>query len=278
MRTILLAATVAAATALCGCGGSRATSKTTSHSSSTATTSTPTLCGNATQCSTQTSGQLMSGVTISNSSNVPAVMDALHQEYNTQLQSADQQTGFALVQSQCAPVGSLGQFPANDYLCGGVVESTSDGQDSYALPTLFNVRSDGTVYAVGSPCTDSTPASCDPTYWSMVQSQAVAASTAAATAPTPTTSTGPSPVSCGAFNDPSAAAGDPKHYSNVTAVGTSCATARAVAFSAGQAPGSSGGPAAAEGWACSYPTDPGSPYGQCTNGSGSEVDLYTNGG
>ena len=151
MRTILLAAAVAAATALCGCGGSGAASKTAPHSSSTATTSTPTLCGNPSQCSTQTSGQLMSGVTISDSSDVQAVLDALHQKYNAQLHSVDQETGFALDQSQCAPVGSLGQFPANDYLCAGIVESTSDGQDSYALPTLFNVRSDGTVDAVGSP-------------------------------------------------------------------------------------------------------------------------------
>lgn len=278
MRTILLGAAVAAATALCGCGGSGAASKTASHSSSTktATATAPTLCGNPTQCSTQTSGQLMTDVTISNPSDVPAVMDALHQEFDTLLQSVDQKTGFVLAESQCAPVGSLGQFPTNDYLCGGVIESTSGRQDSYALPTLFNVRSDGTVYAVGSPCTDSTPASCDPTYWSMVQSQALAA----ATAPAATTSTGPSPVSCGAFNDPSAAEGDPKHYSNVTAVGTSCATARAVAFSAGVAPGSSGGPAdaAAAGWSCSYPPDP-PPYGQCVNTDGSgQVDLYTNGG
>jgi hypothetical protein len=220
----------------------------------------------------------MTGVTISDSSDVSAVMTALHQEFDTLLQSVDQKTGFALDQSQCAPVGSLGQFPANDYLCAGIVESTTDGQDSYALPTLFNVRSDGSVYAVGSPCTDSTPASCDPPYWSMVQSQALAAATAAGTAPAPTTSTGPSPVSCGAFNDPSAAEGDPTHFSNVTAIGVSCATARAIAVSAGEAPGSSGGPAVADGWGCSFPTDP-PPYGQCTNTDGAgQVDLYTSGG
>lgn len=89
-------------------------------------------------------------------------------------------------------------------------------------------------------------------------------------APTPTTTT--SAVSCGPFSDPSAAEGDPKHFSNVTVVGASCAIARAAAISAGEAPGSSGGPKAAEGFGCSFPPD-GPPYARCSNGS-VEVDLY----
>lgn len=195
MRTILLGAGVAVATALCSCGGSRAVPKTASRGSSPAAASDLPSCSNPSQCSTATSGQLMSDVTISNPSDVPAVTGALHTEFDAMLQSTDQKLGsvleqsFVVDQSQCAPVGSLvGQFPANDYLCGGVVESTTSGQENYALPILFNVRSDGTVYAVGSPCSDSTPASsCDPTYWSMVQSQALVAATAALSAPAPTT-------------------------------------------------------------------------------------------
>jgi hypothetical protein len=102
------------------------------------------------------------------------------------------------------------------------------------------------------------------------------ASTASSTAVTTSTSTA-GPVSCGAFSDPSAAEGDPTRFSNITVTGASCATARAVAISAGVAPGSSGAPAAAEGFGCSFPPDSGSLYGQCSNGS-VEVDLYTGGG
>ncbi len=96
-------------------------------------------------------------------------------------------------------------------MCGGIEESTADGQDSNALTSLFNVHSGGTVYFVGSPCGDSSSGSgCDSDYWSQVQSGNVAAATGAVTAPTapaPTTTSTTSAVSCGAFSDPSAALG-----------------------------------------------------------------------
>ncbi len=258
-----------ASIALGACGSSTPTPS--PHTSSTAPpASGPATCQNPTECSTQTGGQLITGVTITDPLNVQAVDAALFNEYESQLKSAGQKTGYVVAQALCAPAGATSGFPANDYMCGGIEESTVNGQDSNALTTLYNVHSDGTVYWVGSPCLESTPASgCDSNYWSQVQSQNVAAS--AAPAPTATATT--SAVSCGPFSDPSAAEGDPKHFSNITVVGASCVTARAVAISAGQAPGSSGGPVAAEGFGCSFPPD-GPPYAQCTNGS-VEVDLYT---
>jgi hypothetical protein len=228
---------------------------------------TPSVCQNPTECSTQTTGQLLTGVTVSDPSNPHDVMDALHQNYNTQLQTADQATGYALVQSLCAPVGSTGQFPTNDYMCGSVIQSTSDGQDTYGATALFNVRSDGTVYVVGTPCAESTPASgCDANYWNLVQQQWQSAS--ATPAPAPTTQT-TSATSCGPFNVPG---GNPSHYTNITVTGTSCSTGRAVATSDAVAPGGRV-PVAAEGYTCASPSN----VRQCVNGS-AEVDLYSNPG
>jgi hypothetical protein len=271
-RGFSAALAVAASIALGACGSSA--SKSSTHTSTSppasSTTSTSATCQNQTECSTQTTGQLLSDVSISDPSSVQAIDSALLDEYNTQARNAGQQTGYVIAQSLCVPVGGVDGFPANDYMCGGIETSTSTGQQSNALTTLYNVRSDGTVYWVGSPCLESTPASgCDANYWGLVQSQNLSASSA----PAPATTTTASSTDCGSFNDPSASEGDPKHFSDVTVVGASCAIARAVAISAGEAPGSSGGPKAAEGFACSFPPDP-PPYAQCSDGS-VEVDLYT---
>ena len=206
-RFLTLAASVAALVGLVpGCGGESSSSRPARNRTVPAPRNPSTPCANPTQCSTQTTGQRLSDVTISDPSNVQAVMGALREEYATQSRSAGQQTGFVLAQWLCAPVGSLGQFPQNDYMCGGVEQSTVTGQDSYSATVLFNVRADGTVYFVGSPCEESTPASgCDANYWNLVQSQAQTAAAAAAppappTPSTPTTSSNNNQEGCRALD------------------------------------------------------------------------------
>lgn len=213
MKPSALLGVVLPSVALCACGGSsRSSTKAASaHAQSTAAAST--LCQNPTECSTQTTRRPVTDVTISDPSNAHEVMDALHGDYNAQLQQADQATGFAMVRSLCAPVGSTGQFATDDYMCAAIVVSTSTGQQSYGAPILFNVRSDGTVYAVGAPCTESTPARrCTGNYWNLVLQQwqgaaftpAPATTTTAAAQATSSSPAAASAPSAGPAPDPQA--------------------------------------------------------------------------
>lgn len=161
-----------------------------------------------------------------------------------------------------------------------VVQSTTNGQDSYALPTLFNVRADGTVYYTGSPCMESPPDSCGSVYWRLVQLQHLAS----ATAPAPTTpsASAATPTDCGRLRVRGATA-DPSSYTDITATGVSCATARTLAtsFSLGPDPPVS---TAGEGFTCGPPApDSGQSdgsaqlVGQCEKGS-ARVEMYSNSG
>jgi hypothetical protein len=207
-------------------------------------------------------------VSISDASNPHDVMDALHGNYNTQLQSTGRQTGYVLARSLCAPVGTIGQFPANDYMCGSIIQSTSNGQDTYGLMALYNVQPDGTVYFVGSPCEESTPASgCDANYWNLVTQQSQVSAAPAPPTPTQTTSA----TSCGPFDVPG---GNPSHYTNITVTGTSCAVGHAMAMQDALGP-SAPRSTIGEGWTCGGPPEDSDPRleAQCNNGS-AQVDLY----
>lgn len=271
MRTAVLAAAALATAGLSGCGGSTTSSTTTSRAAASSSQTTPTLCQNATECSTQTTGQTVTDVTISDPANPHDAMAALQGDYNTQLQHADQATGFAMVRSLCAPVGSTGRFAKNDYLCAAIVESTSTGQQSYGAPILFNVRSDGTAYAVGAPCAESTDP-CDANYWGLVLQQWQSATLTPAP---PTTTQTTSATSCGPYNVPG---GNPSHYTNITVTATSCRVGHAMAQQDAlgtNAPRSTIG----EGWACGGPPENSDPQleGRCVNTNGpGEVDLYAN--
>lgn len=168
-------ATVAAAlvaVALCGCGGSTAPSTSSKQSTSGSASSTSgglSLCENSTQCRTQTTGQLLRNVKISDPSDVPAVVKTLEQTSRRGTEGAE--SGVALVDSLCAPVGATGRFPADTYMCGGINRDTQ-GRSSYLPTQLFNVGSDGSVHYVGSPCLRSAPDSpCQTNYWTFIKQQ-----------------------------------------------------------------------------------------------------------
>jgi hypothetical protein len=101
-----------------------------------------------------------------------------------------------------------------------------------------------------------------------------ASSTASSTATTSSpTSPSSSSVDCGPYDVPG---GQVSHYTDITAAGASCGTARAVAkWVDNGVPGSSRGPAVTEGWGCSHPSDGSQLEAQCNNGS-AEVNLYAN--
>jgi hypothetical protein len=169
--TVAMVAAALVAVALCGCGGSTTPSTSSTQSTSGSANSSEGLgvCENPTQCRTQTTGQLLRDVKISDPSDVPAVVTTLEQTSRRGNEGAE--SGVALVESLCAPVGATGQFPANTYMCGGITRDTQ-GRSSYLPTQLFNVGSDGSVHYVGSPCLRSAPDSrCQTNYWAFIKRQ-----------------------------------------------------------------------------------------------------------
>jgi hypothetical protein len=170
--TVATVAAALVAVALCGCGGSTTPSTSSKQSTSGSASSTSAglgVCENPTQCRTQTTGQLLRDVKISDPSDVPAVVKTLEQ--TSRRGNEGTESGVALVDSLCAPVGATGRFPANTYMCGGV-NRDSQGRSSYLPTQLFNVGSDGSVHYVGSPCLRSAPDSrCQTNYWTFIKQQ-----------------------------------------------------------------------------------------------------------
>jgi hypothetical protein len=128
-------------------------------------------CENEAQCSTQTAGQLIGSVTISDPSDPVSVDSALIEYTYSTIEKSASILHVAVNQTQCAPAGSIGEFPKNDYMCGGIEVSTINGQRSLEAIGLFNVRPDGAVYYVGGPCDESAGSTCIARYWSLVQAQ-----------------------------------------------------------------------------------------------------------
>lgn len=174
MRAVPLVTAALAASVLCACGGSNERSTTSTQATTTPTNSAREpegVCGNPTNCSTQTTGQFLEDLKISDASEVVKKLEDYFRS-----KAPPTASGAALVDSACAPVGASGQFPANTYMCGGI-NRTIQGGSFYALSQLFNVRSDGSVYYAGAPCYESPSDSdnaCEAGYWTLIRQQQLA--------------------------------------------------------------------------------------------------------
>jgi hypothetical protein len=179
MKIRLALAIPATAFLIGGCGSSGTHANTSDHSggsSSQGTTSQATTrppageCSNAQNCNTDV-GQLISGLTLSNPSNVQATLNQLHAYFFSRASQALTPIGARVQRVECAPMGDTGQFPSDDYMCSGL-DTNSAGQQQYIAPAVLSLATGGQVSSVGSPCNDSYDVNgCGQKYWNLVESQ-----------------------------------------------------------------------------------------------------------